>query len=184
MIRAVSGWTDTIGAVNLTPRALLDHAKSEEGRKQLRYAGISVVFVPLGQALVQLLKWGANVYEVYAVFITACILTVPNYLANKHWVWRDKSKDNQATEITVFWLAAVLGTAFAMAFVYLAGKIVPEKNGELVHAAAIFVAQLLGYGIVWVARYLFLDRMIFKATHHGEEPPAELLDDLHRDFPV
>ena len=170
--------------MKLTPQGLLDHARSEEGRKQLRYAAISVVFVPLGQALVQLLKWVFDVYEVYAVLITACLLTFPNYLANKHLVWRDKSKDNQATEVTVFWLAAVLGTAFAMGFVYLAGKIVPERHGELPHALAIFAAQLLGYGIVWVARYLFLDRLIFKATHHGEEPPPELLEDLHREFPV
>ena len=142
------------------------------------------MFVPLGQVLVQTLRWVFDVHEVLAVLISACVLTLPNYLANKYIVWRDKSKDNRATEVTVFWLAAVLGTAFAMGFVYLAGKIVPEDKGELLHAAAIFIAQLLGYGIVWVARYVFLDRLIFKATHHGEEPPPELLDDLHRDFPV
>ena len=55
---------------------------------------------------------------------------MPNYFANKHLVWRDKSKDNVATEITVFWLAAVLGTAFAMGFVFVAGRIVPEAQGE------------------------------------------------------
>lgn len=174
----------TILRVKLTPGALLEHARSDEGRKQLRYAGISVVFVPLGQIGVQVLKWGFDVHEVLAVLITACILTVPNYLANKHIVWRDKSKDNQVTEVTVFWLAAILGTAFAMGFVFLAAKVVPESSGEIQHGAAIFGAQLLGYGIVWVARYLFLDRLIFKATHHGEEPSGELLDDLHRDFPV
>lgn len=170
--------------MKLTPTALLDHAKSDEGRKQLRYAGISVVFVPLGQICVQVLKWVFEVHEVLAVLLTACVLTLPNYLANKHLVWRDKSKDNRATEVTVFWLAAVLGTGFAMGFVFVAGKLVPESQGDLVHAIAIFAAQLLGYGIVWVARYLFLDRLIFKATHHGEEPPPDLLDDLHRDFPV
>lgn len=169
--------------MKLSPGALLEHARSEEGRKQLRYAGISLVFVPVGQILVQVLKWVFDVYEVYAVLITACILTLPNYWANKNIVWRDKNKDNTTTEVTVFWLAAILGTSFAMGFVYLAGRIVKEEH-ELAHAAAIFIAQLLGYGIVWIARYLFLDRMIFKATHHGEEPSPESLDDLHRDFPI
>lgn len=142
------------------------------------------MFVPFGQALVQTLRWVFDVNEVLAVLISACLLTLPNYLANKYIVWRDKSKDNRAAEVTVFWLAAVLGTAFAMGFVFVAAKIIPEEDGKLLHAAAIFIAQLLGYGIVWVARYVFLDRLIFKATHHGEEPPPELLDDLHRDFPV
>jgi putative flippase GtrA len=170
--------------MNLSPSALLEHAKSPEGRKQLRYAGVSVVFVPLGQAIVQVLKWGFGVHEVLAVFITACILTLPNYYANKYFVWRYRSKDNRATEITVFWLAAVLGTGFAMGFVWIAGNIIPEDKSELAHAAAIFVAQLLGYGIVWVARYLFLDRMIFKATHHGEEPSEDELEVLHSEIPI
>jgi putative flippase GtrA len=163
----------------------MDHARSDSGRKKLRYAGVSVVFVPFGQIIVQALKWGAGVYEVLAVFITACVLTLPNYLANKYYVWKHTSKDNRKTEVTVFWLAAVLGTAFAMGFVWLAGRIVPDEPGrEIAHGVAIFVAQLLGYGIVWVARYLFLDRLIFKATHHGEEPPPELLGELHHDFPI
>jgi putative flippase GtrA len=163
----------------------MDHARSDSGRKKLRYAGVSVVFVPFGQIIVQALKWGAGVYEVLAVFITACVLTLPNYLANKYYVWKHTSKDNRTTEVTVFWLAAILGTAFAMGFVWLAGRIVPDEPGqEIAHGVAIFVAQLLGYGIVWVARYLFLDRLIFKATHHGEEPPPEVLGELHRDFPI
>lgn len=170
--------------VKLTPSALMDHARSDEGRKQLRYAAVSVVFVPLGQLGVQLLVWVFGMHEVLAVLTTACLLTIPNYLSNKYFVWRHTSKDNRVTEVTVFWLAAVLGTGFAMGFVYLAGRLVPKEDGEVLHAVAIFAAQLLGYGIVWVARYVFLDRLIFKATHGGEEPPPELLDELHHDFPI
>jgi putative flippase GtrA len=170
--------------VGFSPSGLLEHARSDQGRKQIRYAGVSVVFVPLGQAIVQILKWGFGVYEVLAVFITACILTLPNYFANKYFVWRHRSKENRTTEVTVFWLAAVLGTAFAMGFVAIAGVLVPEDSSELAHGAAIFVAQLAGYGIVWVARYIFLDRWIFKATHQGDEPSGDELDVLHSEFPV
>ena len=170
--------------MKLSPTALKDHARSDEGRKQMRYAGVAAIFVPLGQAGVQLLKWGFGVPAVAAVFLTACILTPANYLANKHYVWKHKSRENQGTEVTVFWLAAILGTAFAMGFVWLVEMIIPDSASELVQAAAIFSAQFLGYGIVWVARYLFLDRLVFKATHHGDEPAEELLEDLHREFPV
>lgn len=181
----IAGRSGTIARVKKAATAFMDHARSEAGRKKIRYAGVSVVFVPLGQAIVQLLKWGFGVHEVWAVLIGACILTLPNYAANKYYVWKHTSKDNRATEVLVFWLAAVLGTLFAMGFVFLAGRLVPDEEGqELAHAAAIFIGQLLGYGIVWVARYLFLDRLIFKATHHGAEPPPEVLEDLHHDFPV
>ncbi len=82
--------------MKISPAALLEHARTDEGRKQIRYAGVAAVFVPLGQAGVQLLKWGFGIHAVAAVFITACILTPPNYLANKHYVWKHKSKDDQA----------------------------------------------------------------------------------------
>jgi len=170
--------------VKLTPSGLIEHARSDEGRKQLRYAAVSVVFVPLGQVLVQVLRWVFEVREYWAVLISACILTIPNYLANKFMVWRDKSKDNRTTEVIVFWSAAVLGTGFAMGFVWLAGQWFPEDRGKAVHGFAIFIAQLVGYGIVWVARYVFLDRWLFKATHHGEEPPREFLEDLHGELPL
>ena len=47
-----------------------------------------------------------------------------------------------------------------------------------------FVAQMTGFGIVWVGRYLVLDRWLFKVTHHGEEPSGDDLDELHGDLPI
>jgi putative flippase GtrA len=170
--------------VRKTAAALRDHARSDAGRKKIRYVGVALVFVPAGQIMVQLFKWGLGVHEVLSVFIGACLLTLPNYLANKYYVWKHTSKENRGTEVLVFWLAAVLGTSFAMGFVFVLGRLVPEERGEVAHGVAIFVGQLLGYGIVWVARYLFLDRLIFKVTHDGEEPPPELLEELHHDFPI
>ena len=44
--------------MKFSPAAVIDHARSDEGRKQLRYAAVSVVFVPIGQILIQLLGAG------------------------------------------------------------------------------------------------------------------------------
>lgn len=164
---------------------LLDaRLESAQFRKMIRYAGVSVVFVPLGQILVQMFVWIFGIAETWAVLLTASVLTVPNLLANKYYVWKHKSRDNRVTELTVFWLAAVLGTACAIAFVYVAGRIFPKTGNPFMHGTAIFVAQLLGYGIVWVLRFLFLDRWLFRIGHHGEEPSADALDELHSDLPI
>jgi putative flippase GtrA len=169
--------------VNLSPSTLFEHARSDQGRKQLRYAGVSVVFVPLGQVFVLLLKFGAGVPAQWAVLITACILTVPNYFANKLYVWKSSSSDQLHTQILVFWVAAMLGTLFAMGLVLVAERVTADMS-DLVQAAAVFAGQLAGYGIVWVARFIFLDRWLFKVTHHGEEPSAEEVSDLHHDLPI
>ena len=169
--------------MKLSPAALLDHSRSEEGRKQIRYALVSIIFVPLGQAFVQVFHWTTDWPNYLSILVTACILTVPNYYANKLYVWKDTSKENLRTQIVVFWIAAMLGTGAAMGLADLADHLTTHST-KLVQAIWLFIAQLGGYGVIWVGRYVFLDKMIFKATHHGDEPSFGELDELHHEFPV
>ena len=80
--------------MNVSPSALLAHARSEEGRKQLRYVGVSVVFVPLGQILVQILGAVFDGNFTKASIVASAILTIPNFFANRHFVWRVENRDN------------------------------------------------------------------------------------------
>jgi putative flippase GtrA len=175
----------------MSANALKDHARSDAGRKQLRYAGVSVVFVPLGQVLIQLL--GATLFKstvdgvtevnwVGASITSAAILTIPNFFANKLLVWKNTSRDNLRTQIIVFWVAAMLGVSFATGLTFLVDWMI-ESHGWI-EKVAVFFAQLAGFGIVWLGRYVILDRWIFKVIHHGEEPPEEILDEMHREFPI
>lgn len=184
--------------VKLSPAALLEHIRSPEGRKKLRYAGISVVFVPLGQITIQLLGRYAflepqlingvmkdNPNFTKASIASAAILTLPNFFANKYFVWRDTNKDNLKTQVAVFWVAAMLGVTLATLLTFFVERAVKGTDlGALVESAAVFVAQLGGFGLVWVARFLVLDRWLFKATHHGAEPTNDELNELHSELPV
>lgn len=163
--------------------ALLDHARTDTGRKQLRYAGVSLVFVPVGQLLIQVL--GALVFDrnyTTASIVAAAILTLPNFFANKYIVWRATSRDGLRTQVIVFWVAAMLGVTFATTFTYVVELWVHGKGW--IEPVAVFFAQLAGFGIVWVGRYVILDRWLFKVTHHGAEPDPDELDMLHGDLPV
>lgn len=169
--------------MKISPSAVIDHARSEQGRKQIRYAAVSVVFVPVGQILIQVL--GAMVFDrdyTKASIVAAAILTFPNFFANKMWVWKDTSRDKLRTQVLVFWVAAMLGVAAATGLTYLVEQ--QFHNEGAVEALAVFCAQLVGFGIVWVGRYLILDRWLFKVTHHGEEPGDDELDMLHGDLPI
>jgi len=72
----------------------------------------------------------------------------------------------------------------ATGLTWLVEQQVHGKVSALVEAVAVFFAQLVGFGIVWVGRYLILDRWLFKVTHHGEEPTEDDLDMLHGDVPI
>ena len=78
---------------------------------------------------------------------------------------------------------AMLGTGFAMGLAAIA-EVFTKDASDLAQAVWLFAAQLGGYGMVWVGRYLFLDRFIFKVTHHGEEPDEDDLGMMHGDLPV
>jgi putative flippase GtrA len=173
--------------MNVSPSALLAHARSAEGRKQLRYVGVSVVFVPVGQILVQILGAVFDGNFTKASIVASAILTVPNFFANRHFVWRVENRDNMRTQVLVFWTAAMLGVTLATLLTFaVENALGPSEGGvaPLSTRIAVFFAQLAGFGIVWVIRYLVLDRWLFKITHHGEEPTPDDLDEMHGDIPV
>ena len=165
---------------------LREYGRSEVGRKQLRYMGVSVVFVPVGQILIQVLGSVFDGNYTAASVVAAAILTVPNFFANKLLVWKDTSRDNLRTQVVVFWVAAMLGVSLATGLTFLVQQLTEDKS-SLVQRVSVFVAQMTGFGIVWVGRYLVLDRWLFKVTHHGEEPTGDDLDEieeLHGEIPI
>ena len=111
------------------------------------------------------------------------MLTQPNVYDNARCGWKDKPTDNRRTQVIVFWVAAMLGVTFATILTAIVEH-ATEDSSPLWQAIAVFFAQLVGFGIVWVGRFMLLDRWLFKVTHHGEEPTPEDLDELHREFPV
>src|ERR1700761_5469521 len=154
------------------------HGHSEETHKKLRYAAVSAVFVPIGQLLVQVLGLWLHNYTT-ASLLQAAIITVPNFFANKHFVWRVTSRENLRSQVLVFWVAVMMGVALATLFTHIVENAMADRT-SLVRAAAVLVAQLAGLGIVWVARFLILDRWLFKLA--GDTP--EHADDAIGELPV
>lgn len=167
--------------MDVSPARLLEHARSEEGRKQLRYLGVSVFFVPVGQIMLQIV--GTRMEYWKASLVCAAILTFPNFFANKYLVWKDTPKDNVRTQVLVFWVAAMLGVGLATLLTFFTEQLASGQS-DLVIRLSVFVAQLAGFGLVWVARYVLLDKWLFKVTHDGAEPSVEEIDELHQEFPI
>jgi putative flippase GtrA len=152
------------------------YARTEETRKKLRYAAVSAVFVPIGQILIQILGLWLHNYTA-ASLLQAGIITVPNFFANKHFVWRVTSRENLRSQVLVFWIAVMLGVALATLFTHLVENATADRT-DLVRGAAVLAAQLLGLGIVWAGRFLILDRWLFKlagdTSGHADEVIGEI----------
>jgi putative flippase GtrA len=151
----------------VSPSGLIAYARTEEARKKLRYAGVSVVFFPLGQGLIQVLGLWLDDYTT-ASLLAYAIVTVPGFFAYKCLVWQDMSRENVSRQVLVFWAAMMLTVSLATFFSYLVQNAMADQT-VLVRGAAVFCAQMLGLGIVWVGRFLMLDRWLSARSQIPDE---------------
>lgn len=132
--------------------------------KLLRYSMASVVGVILGQSLLLLANkgfdWSALASNVFAVVVS----TAPVYLVNRYWVWQKKDKNSIRREMVPFWGMALAGLALSSLFVWFVG----ERTDSSIAIAA---ANLSGFGVLWVAKFLVLEKVLFADI----EPPPPLI---------
>lgn len=128
--------------------------------KGLKYAGVSVFNVILGQGLLLVFDtlWGWP--KVAANFWAAVISAGPAYILSRAWVWNKKGKNSLFTEVLPFWGFAVLGLVISSVIVALTQNIEFKFITNL--------ASLVGFGIVWVLKFFLLDALIFKVVHEHE----------------
>jgi putative flippase GtrA len=159
--------------MGLSSYSLNAYAGKEKTRKKLRYASLSVVFILLGQGLIQVLGLWLDDYTA-ASLLAAAILTVPSFFANKHFVWRDTSRENLYSQVLMFWVTVMLAVSLATLITYLVENAMADQK-MLVRGAAVLCAQLLGYGIVFIGRFLILDRWLFKLAGDAPEHVDEVV---------
>jgi putative flippase GtrA len=147
--------------VNLSPAALLDRVTGGRGALAIKYSMVSVVGVTLTQVLlvvfVELLDLNPTRSNVAAVMITA----VPVFFLNKRWVWNVDGRVSIRREIVPFWVFTAAGLLLSTLLVSVAEDI--SDSTLLVMAASI-----AGFGILWVAKFLFLDQVMFGRSEVDE----------------
>lgn len=129
-------------------------ARAQFDRKPVRYSLVSVVAVGVSQLVLiicnGLLGWSAVASNLTAVSI-GCI---PSYTLNRSWVWGKRGRNHLWREVAPFWALALLGLAFSTVLVHLASR----WNDSIIVVSA---ANLTAFGILWVAKYLLLDSLLF-----------------------
>jgi putative flippase GtrA len=129
-----------------------------------------------GQGLIQVFGPRLDNYTA-ASLLAAAIVTLPNFFANTHFVWRITSRENLRSQVLVFWVAVMLGVSLATLFTYLVENTMADQT-KLVGGTAVFFVQLLGYGLVWVCRLLVLDRWLFKLAGDTPDHAGEVIGEI------
>ena len=137
-----------------TPTSSLQRLRAEHGLKALRYCGVSIVNVTVGLTVLAVchgvLGWPAVVANLAAWMVG----TAPAYLLSRAWVWQRSGPHRLGGEVLTFWIMALVGLALSS----LAVAIIEH----LADRTLLVVAGNFGaYGSVWVAKYIFLDRVMW-----------------------
>ena len=135
---------------------------SIEWLRALRYSGVSVlatvctqVLLVLGHAVIGV---GATAMNVTAVLLTS----VPAYVLNRRWVWQVDGPSSLRREIVPFWAFTVAGLVLSTLAV-TAGAAVTDSS------AAVSLANVTAFGVLWVAKFFVLDDVVFAPALVGEE---------------
>jgi putative flippase GtrA len=130
----------------------------------IRYASTSLIMVALTQiliiAFVEVIGWDA----VPGNLASTMIVSIPAFLTNKYWVWGKSGRARIRREVIPFWVFTVAGWGLSTLAVALAANNTEEET--FVHLVAVLIASIAGFGILWVLKYLFLDKLMFGPDHH------------------
>lgn len=128
----------------------------------MRYSAASAAGTVVGQGS---LAFGTTVLEwsgVVSNLVAVSLGTIPNYAINRYWTWQKAGRERMGKEIGVFWLMAVIGLVVSTVFVAFA-----ERHWDA--KIAINLANLAGFGILWVAKFFFLDRVLYRVVEAIED---------------
>lgn len=141
---------------------LVDLARSHHGRKALKYSMVSVVAVACSQAILVfcsvVLGWDPVPSNVTAVTVSS----VPSYLLNRAWVWGRTGSHDVLREVVPFWIFAFVGLGFSTLLVHFASA---WSEATIMTS----IANLTAFGVLWVAKYLVLDQLLFTALLGEDE---------------
>lgn len=125
--------------------------------KLAKYVSASIAGVIVGQSTLfisssdALLGWD----PVIGNFLAATIGAVPNYAINRYWTWNKRGKNHLWKEVVPFWGLTIAGLLMSTLMVAYA-------EAEFGSQLAIQVANLAGYGSVWIIKLLVLEHVLFK----------------------
>jgi putative flippase GtrA len=148
--------------------------------KLTRYCAASIAGVSVG---VPVLAIGYGVFgwnELVANLVSVTLGAIPNYLINRYWTWHQTGRNRLWGEIVPFWVMSVLGMILSLVAVSYAD----QRWGTTV---AVVAAQLSGFAVVWLAKFLVLDRIMWRIVHELQpdvaidEAEAGLIGALHHD---
>lgn len=138
---------------------------ADHGEKLMRYCGVSVVNVLTGQGILALCLTAFALGGVVSQVISATVSAIPAYVLSRRWVWKQKGRDSFRNEVLPFWTMALIGLVFAVSAIAIVEQFTEST-------LVLMATSLAAYGVVWVAKYVVLDKIMWRTPTEVDAVPA------------
>lgn len=153
-------------------------ARSEAGRKWIKYSMVSVVGMTVSQICIIILTRGFGVPDVLTNFIAVAISSVPAYLLNRAWVWGKHGKNHLTKEVLPFWAFSFAGLVLSSLLVAWVGPdLAKGQTATAMDTLRVMLGNVGGFAILWVAKFFVLDKLLFGNQQHLPEYELSDVDD-------
>jgi putative flippase GtrA len=112
------------------------------------------------------------------------VATFPSYWLNRNWAWGKSGRSHLVREVIPFWVMSGLGIAFSIVGATFA-RHVGEGHSHLERTILVLAANIISFGIFWVAKLMVFNRLFHVPglreeieEHLEEEPAAEISGDV------
>jgi putative flippase GtrA len=157
----------------LTPAALIAAVRTPEGRKVFRYAVVSLISFIIGLTVLGVCK-GVIQWSAFSSNIAAtAVATGPAYELNRRWAWGKSGKSHLWKEVVPFWVLAFVGLAFSTYWAVFAEALAKHHHlSHLKQTAAVEAAVIFAYGVLWVGKFMIMNKLLFVDHRERFEPVA------------
>jgi len=151
-----------IGEMSSALIDLTTRVRTGSGAKLVRFGAVSAFNVLFGQVLLFSSQVVLELPPVMANVLAVTVGAVPAYYLSRYWVWNKRGKSHFMREVIPFWTLTLIGFALSTLAVWYVDT--TWDVGPL----GINLTNLAAFGVVWVAKFAILDRVLFRV----EEAPA------------
>lgn len=132
---------------------------------------VSVIGVTITQILLVLFVGILDRHPVWSNVAAVSLTSVPVFFLNKRWVWAHDGRISLRREVLPFWVFTLAGLLLSTGLVALADSV---SDSQLL----VMAANLAGFGVLWVAKFLFLDQVMFGHPERDEVLAQQAADAL------
>jgi putative flippase GtrA len=132
---------------------------TKEGKKLFRYSMVSVISTGVSFTVLFLVYGVGRLWtEVPSTVFANVVATFPSYWLNRNWAWGKSGRSHLVREVIPFWVMSSLGIAFSIVGAAIA-RDVGIGHSHLVRTALVLFANVMSFGIFWVAKLMVFNRV-------------------------